>query len=234
MVEPNPNLPAENLDKTRYGQESGFLQSYGLNLPSGIKDMFIIFLRQFFSQQSRFTWRDSETETDLIIADMYPEDLQVNEYRPKIIVNRGPIRKANVQIDDMQEPSFGLRGNQGEGPVYSDLFLTTLRFNCFAEQGLEAEELATRVCISIITMREVLRKEGVHNVQEITIEQETNVDSDSEIIEQAVPVIMRFQAKFSWQVEIDAKQLENIDSVIEIAGSDCEQEFFTGLDIDKD
>lgn len=187
---------------------ANFLQpDSGLNITGGIKNLFLSFLQEFFAQQQEHTWHPDESETDLLITDGFPEDLSVVEKRPIIVLNRSSITPMHISTDKIEKKKLN------DGSVrYSDLFKGGVQLQPIAKDGLSAEQLSTRCMLALLMFRPILRKRGLHKLNDVSIGEESAVESDAEIVGSMVPVTVRYVVKFSWRLVREGQEAQKATS----------------------
>jgi hypothetical protein len=190
-------------------EQTDFIEEAGLNVTGGVKNLFLGFLQEFFSQQQKWTYSPDEAESDILIVDKMPNDLSVLEKQPVVVLNRGSIRPMNATIDKVAK-----RKTETGSIEYSDMFTGTINFNCIARLGLEAEELGTRVALALITFEKLLRRRGIHQYQDVTIGEEALVEADSDVVGSNCPVTLRYQAQFTWELVHGDQELSGADIVL--------------------
>lgn len=181
-----------------------YMEDPEFNATEGTKKIFLNFLQEFYNQQEEYTYKLDEEETDLIITDRMPDDMSVVEKKPAITVFRGPMQPMELSMDQLQKKQLGQSTIK-----YSDLWSGQIRFECMAELGLEAEKIATRTALALITFEPILRQRGIHEYRDVTIGEEGVMQSDSEIVTTVVSVTLRYTAQFTWRLHTntDAKEM---------------------------
>lgn len=180
---------AINEDNYNYMDESG------LNITGGVKNLYLTFLQEFFAQQNDWQWCRDPEESEILIVDKNPNNLEVKEKRPKIILNRGAMQPSNVSIDKVSK-----RKLKSGNVKYSDLWQGSMRFQCIADNHAEAERLATKVGLALITFEPILRERGLHEHKDVTIAEEASLEQDSDIVAAVCPVRLRYSAQFTWEL----------------------------------
>jgi hypothetical protein len=78
--------------------------------------------------------------------------------------------------------------NETEQPDYSDIIRGTVTINCISKQGLQAEEIANIVFMSLTGFKAQIYKHGIHGLTALQIGEEQILRSNSDIELTAVPV----------------------------------------------
>lgn len=204
----------QSVDDTLFGESDNYLQKQGLDISGGLKDLLILFLREFFSQQPEYTWREDPHATDIVIVDHFPSDEESVQEYPRIVVNRGTVRKTNITMGDIKEPILAATDEQGL--KMSDMLSATVRFQCAAKEGVEAGRIATMVFVAILVFRRVLYRQGMHEVRNLQLGQEANLERDSEIVAQVVPVTLQCNLQYDWIIQRDAPTHKQIDGSLQL------------------
>lgn len=187
-----------NIDYTEEGDK--------YNRTEAIKYMFLHFMQELFSQQEQYTWDSDEEKSDILITDQMPDDMSVVEKKPMIVLFRGPMRPMQSSIDQLEKITLKKGVKR-----YSDLWSGQIRFECIARFGLEAETIATRVALALVTFKDILRERGLHDYREVTIGEEGAMEVDSEIVSTVVSVTLQYTAQFTWKVTTDAEELKDFE-----------------------
>ena len=202
----------------------------GLSLD--IKYIFLSFAQQYFKDsvsQSKYNWDPDVTKTKIVIADKYAIDLGVAVKRPSIILSRGGFGWSNIYRNEGSPPDdFFRERNVPYGSAdwkrnkkFTDLLSGTITYNVIAKNGVQAEEIADQLYIALTGYRDVLKKKGIHKVQNLTMSDERVVKQGSEIELQAVSISLSFLSQKSvalsdkqYNIRVwinDVEQLEGID-----------------------
>jgi len=182
-------------------------------LTSFSKDIILKFLQDMFGQQdlydgkNEYLWSPDPSESKILIADAYTEDLETTEMRPAIVLRRGPIRWMKRSIDQRVHVDF-----RSGSKRFQDLLALDLTAECLSRNGLEAELLADIVFQGIQMFAGAIRKRGAFEVDSVAIGPETLIQGDSQQELSAVPVGIRLLLQKTWQVNVDAALLDKIRS----------------------
>jgi len=79
--------------------------------------------------------------------------------------------------------------------IYTDLLRGTITFNCLAKEGIVAENLAHILFAGLTGHRDQFRKNGIHQLMNINIGEESILKSDSGIELTAIPVYIQFETQ---------------------------------------
>ena len=178
---------------------------------SEAKDIILLFLQDFFGEQdlydgkNDFLWNPDSEISKILIADSYTEDLERTDFRPAIILRRGPIRWMNTSLDQRRFTNFRTGSKSFMDLIHSDLTL-----ECLSRNGLEAELLADIVFQGVQFFANIIRGRGAFEVDSVAIGPETLIQSDSQQELTAVPVGVRLLIQHAWTATPDAERLERI------------------------
>lgn len=204
-----PLAEPESLKDTLFGTKEKFLQEQGLDIAGGIKDLMILFLREFFAQQPHYPWREDPHETEIVICDNFPDDDEQVQSYPRVVINRGSVRKTNITLGDKKQPLLAATDEQGV--KMGDLLQGTVRIQCAAKEGVEAGRIASMVFVSIMVFRNTLYRQGMHDIRNLDLGQEANLERDSEVVAQVVPVTLQCNFQYDWIIRQMAPVLDHID-----------------------
>lgn len=140
-----------------------------INQITHVRDVCITQLRHYFSQQAvpYLTWREDEAETDIFIADEYPESSGASSLKPAIIVERGDVLRSMDGLNDSR--TAGTLG----GEIFKrswGLTIPTL-LHCISEDRLHAEDIQWTVhaVISIYLDRIAAISGSIYDLGEIEL-----------------------------------------------------------------
>jgi len=151
-----------------------------------VKRFFLSFLQAYFAEHTKYTWTPGQN-TKIIIADKYAMDLALAAKKPSIVVSRGYMRWGQTTIG--QYYSRNLNSNNH---VFTDLVIGSMTFNCIAKNGLVCEELAMIIRNAFTAFRDQIKANGIHSIDNIAIEEERILKSDSDIELTVVPVNLQY------------------------------------------
>jgi hypothetical protein len=86
---------------------------------------------------------------------------------------------------------------------YTDLIRGSITFNCIAQNGLVAEDMAHILFANLTGCRDQFRKNGIYQINNINIGEETLLKTDSSIEVIAVPIYVQFETQKSLGVGVD-------------------------------
>lgn len=119
--------------------------------------VYLIFLQGLFKQMpaGSYAWSSDLAKTEIVITDQAPYPMAKNEFKPGIVVMRGPAQFASLTLDNLVnvDPRTGKK-------TYKDLVAMTMSINCTARLGLEAQRIAWIVARHINIFRKLLQKSG--------------------------------------------------------------------------
>jgi hypothetical protein len=166
------------------------MQNYNLD----IKRTFLSFAQALFQQHPKYTWDSDLAKTKVLIVDKYVINLKVLEKKRSIVLSRGTY--------GWRYTSLGQRGQRvghsladevmGTG-VYADLLRGSVTFNCIAQNGLVAEDMAHILFSNLTGHRDQFSQHGIHQITNISIGEETLLKTDSSVELTAVPIYVRFE-----------------------------------------
>jgi hypothetical protein len=166
------------------------------------KTVLLRFIQDAFAQtdlvdgQNRFLWNEDETQSKIIIADTYTEELENMEGRPAIILTRGSMNFMNIGMNQMvnRDPRNGTM-------TFQDNLKTSVNINCFSKNGAEAEELACIVFFGVQAFAEELKRRGIFEINSLSIGEEALIEFDSASNLVAVPVQIGMYIFDKWVVQ---------------------------------
>ncbi len=194
------------------------------NINLWIKHTFLSFAQGYFSLDSNYTWSNDPRTTKLIIADKFAVDLGVIEKRPAIILSRGSFGWADIiRGQDGVNAALSSKRVETLAPaptadrwidfIFTDFIRGSVTFNVLSKNGIEAEEIATRLFVALSGYKIELQNYGKHSVKGLTMGDERIVKTTSEIEAMGITVSLSFTAQRT--VEKAAK-LNNIVAVIQV------------------
>jgi hypothetical protein len=174
-----------------------------------VKHTFISFAQKYFENHSRFTWTSDLRTTKLIVADKNTIELEVLDRKPGIILSRGTTQWAMVAgqkgIGDTHKGFMYADGLEKlEGPFtevgvsrkeYKDLIEGTVTFNCISQNGVQAEEIANELFITLTAYKTEIYKHGIHRIHGISLGEESIIRSNADVELAVVPVTLRYSAQ---------------------------------------
>lgn len=112
--------------------------------PIPIKKDIINILQRFFKQDPVFTYRDDQDKTGILVADVFGIDRKNTEQYPAVIVARGLMRYGQVGIGNRASSNWSASA-QHPSDTYGCMVEGSLVCHCISYNGIEAEQIATRV-----------------------------------------------------------------------------------------
>jgi hypothetical protein len=102
----------------------------------------LLWLQGLFSTRpsGEYKWSQNQQETEIVIADQYPDKEERTNTRPKIITSRGPASFMSSSVNQAMDISPSSNRTR-----YADLVGTTIVLSILAKEGLEAQRLAYTV-----------------------------------------------------------------------------------------
>jgi hypothetical protein len=175
------------------------------NLPLNIKKVFLSFIQQYYATEDpRLTWNVDKRLTKIFIGDKYIAAPEVVEKMPSIVLSRGTMTWAQTSIDqrlmtDLPMSSGGVDPNK----IRTDLVRASVTFQCVSQNGVEAESLANVLFMLLVGYKDQLRKNGIHQILNITMGEEVLIRSDVAPRLTAVPVNVTFTVQASMATTLD-------------------------------
>ena len=172
------------------------LESSWLNDPLNyMVKAFIAFLQTIFeiAPKGCFQWSPKEGETELVVTEDNPVNLEATEQRPAISVIIGPTRFNGSSLDDLVNVDF-----RTAKEIHTDLLPGTMTLNCLSRVPQECRFLGWHCARTIWNLRKIFIKEShIHEVgRNITIGSVTPagalVQGDTEGEWHGVPVSIPF------------------------------------------
>ncbi len=165
-----------------------------LNDSLWIKKFFLNFLQAYFAEHSKYTW-SLNTNSKLLIVDKYAMDLEIVSNKPALVLSRGYYRWYRSSIGQTYSKSL-LSANTR----YTDLIAGVVTINCMAKNGIVCEELAATLSTIFTGYKATLKRNGLHSIDAIVVEEERVMSVNSDIDLTVVPVTIQFtrQAKLQY------------------------------------
>lgn len=167
------------------------------------------FLKDYFSKnpQGKFRFTGSDTpESELDIFDMAADKKRINEKRPALITQRGPMSWGRIGLDQLRSLNMST-GRE----VHSDLMSGTMTIHCISREGLEAERLSWEVLFALKSFRKELQRRGLFDAgQDAQLGAESppgaifGSDVDAHTVD--VPVYSPFYIQLTWTMEHAVKR----------------------------
>ena len=181
---------------------------------SKAKDAILHFLQTAFSNpklfsdgQNPYLYSEDEKSSRIMIADSNTENLNSINVKPAILVQRAQTFPKQLGLGDKSAQNFGSFEER------SLLFNVGMSVNCYAREGLEAENLAVFVFMMLRYMNESIQKNyGVFdlNAQGIGTEQIITRSSSTELV--MVPVMTTISVPNMVRINFNEIQLNALHS----------------------
>ena len=165
---------------------------------SFIKDIYLIILREIFSQnKGAFNYADDPEISKLHISDRLEIPKEAQTIKPLIYLTRGRMGYGNIAINNLQSMDMST-GNA----IYADLIRGSMIINCVSGEGLEAEHLASLVFVLLMGFKQKFFEIGLQgfSVGEILEERPTQADVNTKLVE--VSVTTSFSFSYRWAISI--------------------------------
>lgn len=171
-----------------------------------MKDIFIVFLRNFFYTfpNKDFRWSPIPEFNKLIITDKLSYNLDSPEGNPAIVVMRGTINWQDLVRDKIMQQDMS-----GDDTTYTDLLSGPLSFNCLAREDIDAEKLGEVVGSAINQFRDELRRMLFHDIRRITVSETYQVGGDSRPDRHMCVVQCHTTTQDTWRVTKHYKYLKS-------------------------
>lgn len=126
-----------------------------------VRVLFASFVQGLFHAAPRgsYHWEPTMEDSDIVITDENPINIDVVGQRPAITFTRGPVQFYSLGLDDMMSYDFETGAKQK-----SVLVPGTMSINCCSRNDLESEQLAMIIAEQLWLHRELLMKEGFFEV----------------------------------------------------------------------
>lgn len=126
-----------------------------------VRVLFASFVQGLFYAAPRgyFHWEPSLDDTEIVITDENPINIEVVGRRPAITFTRGPVQFYSLGLDDMVSYDFATGAKKK-----SVLVPGTMTINCCSRNDLESEKIAWIVGEHLWLLRELLMKEGFFEI----------------------------------------------------------------------
>ena len=160
-----------------------------------IKRTFVGFAQQFFKEHTKYTWNIDPTTTKILILDKYSINLKVIEKKRSIVVSRGAYGWKYTSLGQRSTTETRSIFDEQRGTDRTDLIRGSMTYNCISREGLVAEEIAHILFAGITGFKEQFGKNGIHQLMNINIGEESILKSDSNIELTAVPVFVQFETR---------------------------------------
>ena len=147
-----------------------------MQLTNNVKKIFLAFAQKYFRDvDSIYTWNPDPRVTKIFIADKYVTSPAIAEKMPSIILSRGACTYIQSSIDQMQAQSFPYAEAAKQR---TDLVRGTITYNCTAQNGIAAEEIANTLYLNLVGFKDAFRQQGIHQILGISMGEEQIVRGD--------------------------------------------------------
>lgn len=124
---------------------------------------------------SNYRWVPNQTETEIIILDQGPVQLEAPNSRPAIITQLGASTWSGSGMSQMMTIENFINGSP---TYYQGLISAAFSINVIAREGAEARKLAYHIFRLLPIFEPVLQKMGIHGVvNNLVIGQETSAEA---------------------------------------------------------
>ena len=124
---------------------------------------FNLFLRGLFKDQEpgNYKWDDDLQQSEIVITDHSPVNLDVVEKRPAIVTIRGAAQWANLGLGQRLHVDF-----QTGRETKQDLLSCNMTFACLSREGVEAQRLAWIIFSYLPLFKPMIQRriDGLHNI----------------------------------------------------------------------
>jgi len=123
---------------------------------------FIAFFQTIFENADRgcFHWEPNMEQTEVVITEESPVDLDVVEKKPVISLIQGPTRFNGSSLDDLLTVSI-----KDAREVHTDLLPGTMTINCLSQVRAEARYLAWQCARHVwILRKQFIRETHIHDI----------------------------------------------------------------------
>jgi len=126
-----------------------------------IRVLYASFVQGLFkaAPKGAYHWEPSLDDTDIIITDETPINVEAVGVRPAISFTRGQVNFYSLGLDDMMGYDFATGQKQK-----SVLVPGTMSINCCSKNDLESEQLAWVIAEHLWLLRELLMREGFFEI----------------------------------------------------------------------
>lgn len=126
-----------------------------------VRVLFASFVQGLFhaAPVGTYHWEPSMEDSEIVITDENPINVEVVGRRPAITFTRGPVQFFSLGLDDMLHYEFDTGAK-----TKSVLIPGTMSINCCSRNDLESEKLAMIIAEQLWLHRELLMKEGFFEI----------------------------------------------------------------------
>ena len=169
------------------------------------------FLQILFSTRAEgsFHYDPDDTKTDIQITDSYATALDAINYRPAILVTRGPVAWQGLGLGNGSVESRDMASGD---TTFNDLLIGSVMITCLSRNDIEADNVAHLVFNSFRFFNSTLRKRGFFHIRSLNIGAESLVEQEGETAETFfVSISLTAQMQERWTLSLNAaRRLEGI------------------------
>ena len=189
-----------------------------------VRVVFLKALQTFFGETGavpdQFRWVEDSSQTKIVIAAEFTQELLVNEPNHMILVNRGLLNFQKTSIDNVVQkdprsfiPKAGPDGGnppEGIAHKFGVMCFTEMQITCFSILPKEAEVVAQFALAPLFLFQRQIRKSAkLHRIDNPQLGSESPVStSDSKIWRTAVPITVAVAFPHVWETRMDLRALE--------------------------
>lgn len=113
----------------------------------------------YFAPKGAYHWEPSMEDTDIVITDETPINVETVGVRPAVTFTRGPVQFYSLGLDDML--GYDFETGQKKKSV---LVPGTMSINCCARSDIESEQIAWIIAEHLWLLREELMRKGFFEI----------------------------------------------------------------------
>ncbi len=164
-----------------------------------IKRTFLSFAQNLFADDPKYTWLPQLNLTKVLIVDKYALNLKVLESKRSIVLSRGAYGWSQRGLGQLYVASQIEKDTKS----YLDTIRGSITYNCIAQNGLIAEHMAHKLFSGLAAFKDQFRKNGIRQLSNINIGEETVLKSDSNVELVTVPVHVQFETDKEFRIGED-------------------------------
>jgi len=174
------------------------------NYSLDIKHTFLSFAQAFFAEHPKYSWDADISKTKVLIVDKYAVALKIIEAKRSIVLSRGPYGWGQTSLGQHGDVSGETVADSYMGTkYYSDLIRGSVTFNCIAQNGIVAEDLAHLLFTAFTAHKDQIRKNGMIKLNNMNIGEESVLKEDSSVELVAIPLHIQFETQKSLSSAFD-------------------------------
>lgn len=126
-----------------------------------VRVLYASFIQGLFhaAPKGAYHWEPSMADSDIVITDETPVNVEAVGVRPAITFTRGPVQFYSLGLDDMM--SYDFETGQKKKSV---LVPGTMTINCCSKSDIESEQIAWITAEHLWLLREVLMRQGFFEI----------------------------------------------------------------------